>query len=100
MRSARSPLFLKRRIYRRRRLRDAARMLPVLGLFLLMLPVLWAQGEAERQSTAWDGLFLFVVWLLLVLVAAAMAPGLAEETGADDAEAEVAQTGPGDGGDV
>ena len=99
MRSSRSPLFLKRRIYRRRRLRDAARMLPVLGLFLLMLPVLWAQGGQERQSTAWDGLFLFVVWLLLVLLAAAMAPGLAEETGADDSEAESPQTEPGHGGD-
>ncbi|MBU9699378.1 hypothetical protein GU927_016145 [Rhodobacteraceae bacterium HSP-20] len=83
MRARRAPLFLKRRSYRRRRLRDAARMLPVVGLFLLMLPMLWANGSSERQSTAWDGLFVFAVWSGLLVAAAAMAPGLSEEQGAD-----------------
>lgn len=94
MRGPRAPLFLKRRIYRRRRLRDAARMLPVVGLFLMLLPVLWADGGADRPSTASDGLFLFVVWAGLVLAAAAMAPGLAEETVVDDGAAEPGEDKP------
>ena len=38
MRRPRAPLFLKRGSYRKRRLRDAARMLPILGALLLLVP--------------------------------------------------------------
>ncbi len=41
----RAPLVLARKVYRRRRLRDAARILPFLGLFLMLLPALWAPGR-------------------------------------------------------
>lgn len=86
MKRQRAPLFLKRRSYRKRRLRDAARMLPVFGLFLILLPVLWRPAETARADTAPDGIYLFFVWFALVLVAALMAPGLADESGSDDAE--------------
>jgi uncharacterized membrane protein len=79
MRPPRAPLFLKRGSYRKRRLRDGARMLPVLGLFLFMLPILWGPGLTAKADTATDGLYLFAVWIGLVLVAAIMAPGLSEE---------------------
>jgi len=84
MRRARGPLFLKRGSYRKRRLRDAARMLPFVGLLLFMMPVLWAQDGAVREGTAADGMYLFFVWAVLLAVAAAMAPGLSSEMGADD----------------
>lgn len=84
MRRRRGPLFLKRGSYRKRRLRDGARMLPVLGLFLFFMPVLWAQDGAAQEGTAGDGIYLFAVWFALVLVAALMAPGLAAEGGAED----------------
>ena len=80
------PLFLARRSYRRRRLRDAARMLPVFGAFLFLLPILWAPGLTERRDTAPDGIYLFVAWFVLVLLAAALAPGLEAEADADAAE--------------
>ena len=83
MRRPRAPLFLKRQSYRKRRLRDAARMLPIVGLFFLLLPILWSPGETPRKDTAPDGVFLFAVWLGLVMLAAALAPGLATE-GEDD----------------
>ena len=86
MKPRRVPLFLKRRSYRKRRLRDAARMLPVVGLFLLLVPVLWRPAETARADTAPDGIYLFVVWFGLILVAALMAPGLTEESGGDDPE--------------
>lgn len=78
----RVPLFLKRRSYRRRRLHDAARLLPVFGAFFFLLPVLWSPGSSPTHDTAPDGLYLFVVWFLLIIAAAALAPGL--DSGADD----------------
>jgi len=75
MRRRRGPLFLKRGSYRKRRLRDGARMLPVLGWFLFFMPVLWAQSGGAQEGTAGDG-HLFVVWGVLIAVAAVLAPGL------------------------
>lgn len=86
MKRTRAPLFLKRGSYRKRRLRDGARMLPVLGMFLFLLPILWSPGETARADTATDGLYLFAVWFGLVLVAALMAPGLAEDSATDEGE--------------
>ncbi|MFT4150409.1 MAG: hypothetical protein QM656_09445 [Paracoccaceae bacterium] len=75
MKQTRAPLFLARAEYRRRRLRDAARLLPVVGAVLFLLPVLW-QGQAMAPGTASGGLYLFAVWGLLVVGAAALAPAL------------------------
>jgi len=74
---ARTPLFLERRSYRHRRLMDAVRLLPFVGLALWMLPLLWsgaapqgvpetAQGAPMRSSTAL--LFVFGVWCVLITV--------------------------------
>lgn len=80
MRRPRRPLFLGRIPYRRRRLRDAARLLPVFGAFLFILPVLWTPvGEAGAEGTrllSGDVVYFFTVWLALVLIAAGFAPGL------------------------
>lgn len=76
MRRPRAPLFLARRSYRRRRMHDAARLLPIVGAFLVLLPILWDPAESESRDTARDGIYLFGVWAGLILVAAAMAPSL------------------------
>ncbi|MGL5011304.1 MAG: hypothetical protein ACRC6I_15600 [Paracoccaceae bacterium] len=77
MRRPRNQLFLERRSYRRRRLGDAARMLPVFGLILILLPVFWDPGVAgSPRSTTWDGVYLFVVWAGLIAVAALLSRGL------------------------
>jgi len=62
-----TPVFVQRRTYRRRRMQDAARLLPILGAVLILLPLLWS-GEAAR--TARVMLYLFVIWLLLAGLAA------------------------------
>ncbi len=92
MRRPTAPLFLARAVYRKRRLRDAARLVPVLGVFLLLIPGLWA-GDAPRSPTAWaqDWVYLLGVWAGLIGVAAILAPGLAAsdidtDTGADEDE--------------
>lgn len=69
--------FLPRSGYRLRRLHDAARLLPLFGLFLLILPILWSPVEDDHRRTASDGLYLFGVWTGLILVAAIFARKLA-----------------------
>ena len=86
------PLFLRRASYRQRRRRDAARLLPVIGVFLMLLPVLWAPQDTFRRDTAPDGIYLFVVWA--VLIAAAMLISRSLNT-ADDGDDPDAPSGPG-----
>lgn len=75
MARAKPPIFLARAPYRRRRLRDAARLVPVLGMLLLLLPLLWTP-DAEVSLSSGEVLYFFGVWLLLIGLAAAFAPGL------------------------
>jgi hypothetical protein len=75
MRRPKPPLFLARAPYRRRRLRDAARLLPVLGVFLLVMPLLWVE-EAQLSLNSGDVIYFFAVWLVMIGLAAAFAPGL------------------------
>jgi len=79
--------FLQRRSYRRRRIADAARLLPVAGAILLMLPLLrLGQGNADDPArTSQVGIYIFVVWVCLMAVAAGLSRGLrdAKNTGPD-----------------
>jgi hypothetical protein len=71
------PLFLERRSYRQRRLMDAARLLPLLGILLWLVPLLWPQGGAGGMDagaapaasvpTSSAIIFIFGVWGLLAL---------------------------------
>lgn len=76
----RSPVFLARRGYRLRRIRDAARLLPVAGGFLFLLPILWGPSGNERRVTASDGIYIFMVWFGLIVAAALLSRPLREET--------------------
>lgn len=71
MRRQGEPLFLARRSYRRRRLEDAARLIPILGFFLFFLPLMAPSGR-----TAWQGLYLFFGWLILIIFSAIVSRGL------------------------
>ncbi len=74
MRGPRAPLFLARAVYRQRRLRDAARLLPLVGFFLLMLPLMWSDTAGAGRTAV----YVFGVWALLIGLAAYVAPGLAQ----------------------
>lgn len=75
MRRPKPPLFLARAPYRRRRLRDAARLLPVVGVMLMLFPLMWSE-DADLRLTSGEVIYFFAVWLGLIVVAAAFAPGL------------------------
>lgn len=61
---AERPIFLERASFRRRRLGDAARVLPVLGGLAVLLPVWWLP---ETFSFAAGMLSLFGLWAGLIL---------------------------------
>jgi hypothetical protein len=69
--SARNPqgVFLERRAYHKRRMRDLARAVPVFGAVLISIPLLWQQGESGvSNSTAI--VYIFGVWIILIGLAA------------------------------
>lgn len=68
----RGALFLERSTYRRRRLGDAARLLPVFGALALGLPMLWpvAAPKEDRVAMSDAMLYIFGVWVVLILAAA------------------------------
>ncbi len=86
MRRPTAPLFLARAVYRKRRLRDAARLVPVLGVFLLLMPGLWSVDAPGTPTTgAQNWVYILGVWAGLIVIAACLAPGLAaSDTSADE----------------
>lgn len=79
-----APLFLERRSYRRRRLVDMARLLPVLACFLWMIPLLWSGGDGATP-TARALLFIFGTWIVLIAVAGLLSRRLARTEAEDPA---------------
>lgn len=84
MKPPREPLYLARQTYQRRRMMDAARLLPVLGFGLLIMPLLWAPRGAAAMGTAEAAIYLFAVWFGLITVAFVIARRLAAVTGDEE----------------
>lgn len=72
-----------RRAYRRRRITDAARLLPVLGCFLFILPVFVAGGDADA-TTASGLVFVFSIWGMLIVASAFLSRRLGRDDGDDE----------------
>lgn len=73
-------VFLERKTYRRRRMHDAARAMPVLGVVLLMLPLLWSVDGGPATSNADATLYVFAVWCLLIILSAVVSRALRPDT--------------------
>lgn len=58
-----SKIFLKRSGYRQRRIRDAAKLLPVVGLFILLVPLF--EGREAQTSSSDVLIYLFTAWGIL-----------------------------------
>lgn len=67
-------VFLERQSYRRRRLTDAARLLPILGAALFAVPLLWPSGDGiadERVVPLSSAMtYVFGIWALLIAIGA------------------------------
>ncbi|MDG4648127.1 hypothetical protein P6F26_06705 [Roseibacterium sp. SDUM158017] len=72
-------LFLERRTYRKNRLQDAARLLPVLGMILFFGPVFITGEDGQGAGLAAWLVYLFVTWLCLIVVAMLVSRSLARD---------------------
>jgi len=63
------PLFLERASFRRRRLGDAARVLPVLAMLLMLVPVWWVP---RSLSYAGGAVWVFTLWAALIIAVRAL----------------------------
>lgn len=79
-----APVFLARKSYRRRRMTDAARLLPVVGVFLILLPVLWQPASTAAPDTGYGVAYLFIVWTVLIIAARVISHFVAGEADASD----------------
>lgn len=68
------PVFLERQSYRRRRLMDAIKLLPFLGLVIWMVPLLWPAPDATDTGISTGGAlrYLFGGWVALVWIGAVL----------------------------
>lgn len=64
--------FLDRPAYRQRRFRDAARLLPLFGCIMVLLPLMWPRGVPEQGQTSTGMVYLFGIWILLIACAFAL----------------------------
>lgn len=88
------PVFVQRRTYRRRRIADGARLLPVLGGILFLIPLLWDGGATpavgtetvpDGSRTAWVMTYVFAVWFGLAVLSGVLARFLvADDEGGDE----------------
>jgi len=67
-------LFVERRTYRHRRLMDIARLLPLLGALLFLVPLMWPNPDPYPAPDTSGGMamseaitYIFLVWTLLIL---------------------------------
>ncbi|WP_050603265.1 hypothetical protein [Ruegeria sp. 6PALISEP08] len=68
--NVRPSLFLERQSYRRRRLTDAARLLPFLGALLFALPLLWPDKSSGDAAVPLSSaiFYIFVCWGALIVI--------------------------------
>ncbi len=66
------PVFLQRASYRQRRLRDAAKLVPFLGVVLWAIPLAWVGGDTNDQIGSAGVLYIFGVWMLLIVLTAVL----------------------------
>ncbi len=87
---ARPSLFLERQSYRRRRLMDAARLLPILGAALIALPLLWPSQTSPEDGVPLSSasLYVFACWVFLIVVSLIFGFAAKRMATGDDPEAE------------
>lgn len=51
---------------------DAVRLLPILGILLFLVPLLWSSDGQEPAATARGLVYLFAIWAGLIVAAATL----------------------------
>nr|WP_309501580.1 hypothetical protein [uncultured Roseovarius sp.] len=78
-------VFYERRTYRRRRMVDATRLLPILGVVLFLIPLLWQGEEGARTTDVM--IYIFGIWALLAGLSGLVSRDLGRDRSGSDSEA-------------
>ena len=82
---ARPPVFLPPSGYRQKRVRDAAHLIPLLGVGLLLVPLLWMPSdEARGVGNAAALLYVLGVWAGLIVAAFGLSRALRPDEGQEE----------------
>jgi len=86
----RPSLFLERQSYRRRRLTDAARLMPFLGAALFALPLLWPGDLSTQNGVPLSSAIFYIFTCWVVMIVASLVFGFAARrlAASDDSETE------------
>ncbi len=79
-------LFLARASYRQRRLRDAALLVPVLGVILWIVPLLWSAAPDGAPTGRFAIVYIFGAWVLLIILTAFISKSLRQPDALHDAD--------------
>jgi hypothetical protein len=86
----RPPVFVPRASYRQRRMRDMARLLPMVGAVLFLIPLIWPQrgddggATGDVQMTSDAIIYVFGTWVVLIALAALVGRLLGSDDPATD----------------
>lgn len=81
-------LFLERRGYIQRRVIDGAKLLPIVGLVLFMVPLIWPRtGDSSTVATSNSTIYIFFIWLSLIALGAILANRITASGAAQDTKA-------------
>ena len=86
------PIFLQRASYRQRRLRDAAKLMPFVGVILWALPLSWGQTGQDAPNGTAGLIYVFAVWVVLIILTAFLASRIRSDKSAADANTESGDT--------
>ncbi|RPE71820.1 hypothetical protein EDD53_0950 [Pacificibacter maritimus] len=90
----RTPLYLARASYRRRRLIDAQRLLPIFLFLLYLIPLLW--GDEATNTPVGDGargyVHVFSVWFGAIVIAGLITRALRREDRRHETDQTIDQT--------
>lgn len=85
-RPPRQPLFLQRASYRQRRVRDAAKLVPFLGVILWTIPLAWPKEGQDGHIGASSLIYIFGVWVVLIVLTVVLASRIKDDApAAEDA---------------
>lgn len=76
-------VFLEKQSYRRRRLLDGLKLLPVIGAWLFLLPLLWPDGGAHAENPKPMSsalIYVFGAWFFMIASGAALIAALKRRT--------------------
>ena len=71
-------LFVEPRNYRARRMVDGLRILPIVGIFLIAMPLFWGGSKTSIKSSD-VMLFVFAVWAILIVINCIMTRRIGKE---------------------